>query len=128
MKSLHQIYHIKAPSNKVWSALTTSSEIDKWGAGPATMTAVVDTEFKLWGGDIFGKNLEVISGQKLVQQWSASHWPTPSTVTFILNSDEDSTTLELDQQGIPDEEFKAIEEGWRGDYIDPLKKYLESGV
>lgn len=59
MKTIKQTYQINAPSSRVWQALIDPKIIDKWGGGPAHMNDKVGTEFTLWGGDIYGKNLRL---------------------------------------------------------------------
>lgn len=125
MKAIKQTYLINAPVADVWKALVDPQIIDKWGGGPAQMTDKVGFEFKLWGGDIHGKNLEVEPSKKLVQDWVSGDWKNPSKVTFILNSEADKTVLELLHENVPDEEEKSIDQGWKDYYLGPLKKLLE---
>ncbi len=68
MKKIVKEYQIFASGEKVWEALTDPKIIVKWGAGPAEMDRHDGTEFKLWGGDIHGKNVEVVPEEKLVQE------------------------------------------------------------
>lgn len=125
MKSLEQSYEIKAPVEKVWQALTDPKIIDDWGGGPAEMDAEAGTEWKLWGGDIHGRNLEVEPNEKLVQNWYSGDWPAPSVVTFELSEKDGTTTVNLTHVNIPDNEFDEIESGWRDYYMGPLKELLE---
>jgi activator of HSP90 ATPase len=125
MKTVKQMYTIKAPVEKVWAALIDPKEIDDWGGGPATMDDKVGTEFKLWGGDIWGKNLEVESEKSLVQEWYGGDWSEPSKVTFDLKSDDGKTTIELLHENIPDDEAKGIADGWKQYYLGPMKEMLE---
>jgi len=125
MKTVKQTYIIKVPVEKVWTALVNPKEIDDWGAGPAEMDDKVGTEFKLWGGDIWGKNLEVEPQRRLVQEWYSGDWPEPSKATFLLKSDGDKTTVELLHENIPDDEAKEIADGWKNYYLGPMKEMLE---
>jgi activator of HSP90 ATPase len=125
MKSLKQTYKINAPLEKVWKALIDPEEIDFWGGGPAEMDDLEGTEFKLWDGDIFGKNLEVKKNAKLVQEWSQDNWTEPSRVTFDLSEKMGKTLIELTQENIPDADVKEIEDGWKRYYLGPLKEFVE---
>lgn len=126
MKSLTQSYTIHAPIEDVWNALVDDKTIEGWGGGPADMSEEVDTEFTLWDGSIWGKNTEIIPGEKLVQEWFAGEWEEPSIVTFSLSQDGDGTVVSLTHENIPDEEFEDIERGWEEYYLGPMKEYLES--
>jgi len=125
MKSLTQKHTIQAPIEDVWNALTDSATIDGWGGGPADMNDEVDKEFTLWDGSIWGKNTEVIPGEKLVQEWFAGEWEEPSIVTFTLESEGDDTVIILQHDDIPEEEYDDVEKGWYEYYLGPMKEYLE---
>ena len=125
MKAIRQTYHIKASIEEVWKALTDTKYIDGWGGGPAKMSDKVGFQFSLWGGDIYGKNIEVIANKKLVQEWFGGKWDGPSIATFVLSSKNDQTTIEFTHIDVPESEYKDIEQGWKDYYLGPLKEYLE---
>lgn len=128
MKTITQKYFINAPIEKVWNALTNNKEIDGWGAGPAKMDDKEGTDFSLWDGSIWGKNIEVIKHKKLVQEWYSNEenkWTEPSIVTFTLSENSDGVTIDLLHENIPDKNVKDIEEGWKDYYLGPMMDYLE---
>ena len=125
MKTIKKVYKISATINRVWQALVDPAVIDEWGGGPSKMDSKVGTEFELWNGDIYGKNIEVVSKSKLVQEWFGGDWAKPSIVTINLKKDDSNTILELDQSDVPDEEFEDIDEGWDDYYFGPMKHMLE---
>lgn len=124
-KSIKKVYHISANINRVWQALVDPSMIEKWGGCPCEMNSEVGKDFELWNGDIYGKNIEVVKGKKLVQEWFGGDWAKPSIVNFILKKDGSNTILKLEQADIPPEELNDISEGWDIYYIGPMKKLLE---
>lgn len=130
MKRIKQTYLINAPIEEVWRALVDVHSIERWGGGPAKMTDAVGFEFSLWGGTIWGKNIEVLANQKLVQEWFSDEenkWDKPSIVTFTLfKLRGGGTKLDLTQKDIPDENAQDIENGWKDYYLGPLKEYLET--
>lgn len=126
MKTISQTYEIKAPAADVWQALVDPKVIEAWGGGPAVMDDKEGTEFSLWGGSIHGKNLDVISNKKLVQDWFSEDWPEPSKATFELIAKPNGTRLEFSQVNVPDDEVDEIADGWRDFYLGPLKDYLEN--
>jgi activator of HSP90 ATPase len=125
MKTIVQDYHINAPIEKVWEALVNAQEINNWGGGPAKMDDKEGTKFSLWGGDIYGTNIEVEVFKKLVQEWYGGKWKEPSIATFKLDKQGHSTELELVQENVPDNEYEDIDEGWKEYYLGPLKEYVE---
>ncbi|EKD62433.1 MAG: hypothetical protein ACD_52C00171G0003 [uncultured bacterium] len=125
MKIIKKVYKIKSSVEKVWDALTNPVTMDKWGANSAKMSDKQDFEFSLWNGDIWGKNTEVVSGKKLVQEWFAGKWSKPSIVTFTLSEKDGVTTLALVHTGVPEKEFDSINTGWDSFYLGEIKKLLE---
>lgn len=126
MKTIRQTYLINSSLKKVWQALVNPKDINAWGGGPAKMDAKIGTKFKFWGGDIHGKNIEIIPLKKLVQKWYGGSWEKPSITTFTLIKEEDAVKINLLQTDVPDNEAKNIDDGWKEYYLGPLKKYLEN--
>ncbi len=130
MKTIKQIYHIKAPLSEVWQALVNPTYINGWGGGPAKMDERVGTKFSLWGGSIWGTNKEVIKEKKLVQEWysesEAKKWDAPSIATFTLVKKGNEVIISFLHTQVPDPDASDIEKGWKKYYLGPLKKYLES--
>jgi uncharacterized protein YndB with AHSA1/START domain len=123
---INKRYVIEAPVEKVWAALTNQTEIERWGAGPASMDEAVGSEFFLWSGDIHGKNIEVEINIKLVQEWYSGDWESPSTVTFRLTEQDDATILELTHDNVPSDEVAEIDAGWDIHYLGKIEEYLEN--
>ena len=127
VKTIKKNYTIHASIDKVWKSLVDQDEIEKWGGGPATMSDRPGKLFKLWGGDVFGKNIDVQHFKTLVQQWYGGEWDMPSIVTFSLQKQGDNKTIvDLVHEDVPDREAKDIDSGWDEYYMTPLKKYVES--
>jgi uncharacterized protein YndB with AHSA1/START domain len=98
MKSFTKRYTIRAPAEKVWGALVDPALIERWGAGPGVvMSEEPGASFRLWGGDIHGKNIEV-------ERWSK---------------------LVLIHENLPDDEAASVNEGWDDYYMLPLKELVE---
>lgn len=86
----------------------------------------VGTMFSLWGGDVFGTNIEVEPLKKLVQEWIEGKWDQPSKVTFTLTSQDNQTIVNLEHIDVPDDAARDIEDGWNRYYLGEIKKYLET--
>jgi activator of HSP90 ATPase len=118
-------FRVKATVEKVWGAMVKVEEMQKWGAGPAVMDDQVGREFKLWGGDVWGKNIEVIPQQRLVQEWFGGKWDKPSVVAMFLTQKPGETVIDVYHEGVPQVEREAVKDGWDRYYWGPIKKYLE---
>lgn len=125
MKTIKQSYLINSSIEKVWQALVDPKIIDDWGGGPAKMGAKEGFEFSLWGGDIHGKNIEIIPNRKLVQDWMEGKWDKYSKVTFTLKEEKDKTKVELLHEDFPENMKAKLTDGWRTYYLGPLKELLE---
>ena len=125
MKTIRQECQISAPVEKVWEALVDPKMIEKWGGGPAKMKAEAGFEFEFWGGDIHGKNIEVVKSKKLVQEWYSGDWPKPSRAIFDLIPKDGGTLVYLIHEDVPDEGAKDIADGWNRYYLGKIKELLE---
>ncbi len=126
MKRIEKTYVIRAPVEKVWRALVEPALIERWGAGPGVvMDERPGRAFRLWGGDIHGRNLEVDPRERLVQEWYGGDWDEPSIVTIVLSENNGDTSVVLTHTNIPDDEADSIGEGWDEDYMYPLKELAE---
>lgn len=125
MKTIKQTYFINSSLDEVWQALVNPKYINAWGGGPVKMNDKVGTKFEFWGGDIHGKNIEVIPSKKLVQEWFSGDWKKPSIVAFTLRAEKNKVKIDLLHTDVPNNEAADIDNGWKEYYLDPLKKFLE---
>ena len=84
------------------------------------MAETVDTDFELWNGDIYGRNIQVKHESQLVQEWFGGDWPKPSIVTFNLKEEYPYVILQLEQINVPHHDVEDIDEGW-----DNLEKLID---
>jgi len=126
MKVIKQIYKIEASKTKVWNALVSPKEIKAWSGETAKMDAKVNAEFSLWGGSIWGKNIEVVPEKKLVQEWFGGEWEKPSIMEIVLSEKAGFTDIKLVHKNVPPEEIKDFAAGWNDYYFGPMKEYLEN--
>lgn len=126
-EKIKKVYKIRSSLEDVWKALVDPSVIDKWGGGPSKMSESVGSDFELWNGDIYGKNIKVIHEAQLVQEWYGGDWAKPSNVTFSLKKEDPYIILKLEQTNVPYDELEDIDSGWDEFYLGPMKKMLENG-
>ena len=114
-----------ASPEQVFEALVNSEIIQNWSGDEAKMSREVGGEFKLWGGQMFGTNLEVIKNKKLVQEWSYDQWEAPSRVTFTIKAKGKKTIVDLLHEDVPEKSVKSIDAGWDEYYLGSIKKMFE---
>ena len=84
------------------------------------MEPIEGTEFSLWEDSIVGKNISIVPGKKLVQEWYFGEVEEPSIVTIILHEDKNHTSVELRHTNIPDDIYDNIIQGWNENYFGAL--------
>lgn len=126
MKSLRMNFEIDALFPKVWRAITSVREIEKWTEAPAVMPMTEGFEFSLYGGEIKGTNIILIPKKKIVQEWDSGKWiDGPSAVTMCFFEPEYHITLiQVLHEGEFEGKEDVVETGWRRYYMGPLQYYL----
>jgi len=126
--SLHQQVDFKASPRRIYEVLLDSKQF-----GAATgLSAEIDPKeggaFKTFGGLIVGRNVELVSDQRIVQAWRPTHWDSGvySVVRFELKPQGSGSIVILDHTGFPEGEYEHLNEGWPMRYWEPLKKFLAS--
>ena len=121
----------KAKPDEIYEAWMDSKKHMKFTESKAKISNEVGGNFICGDGYIKGKSIELIPGEKIVQQWQADEagWPKKhySTITIILERVEEGTKFKFKQTGVPVKCYDDIKQGWNDYYWGPLKNYLEGG-
>jgi activator of HSP90 ATPase len=127
MKKIKQSITFRAPVHDVFELLVDSRKHSAFTGDKAVISRKVGGKFKAYGDYIEGKILEIVKDKKIVQSWRASDWPAGiySKVIFELEKSGKSTKLKFSQEGVPEEQFKDIKQGWIDFYWEPMKEFLE---
>ena len=124
MKTFSKTFRINTEPSDVYAALTNPATIALWSGYPAVMAPEPGTEFSLWGGDITGLNLEIVTDRKVVQEWYFGDRPEKSIVTITIVPERDNSVVTVEQTNIPDDDFPEIAEGWREYYIGAIIRFF----
>jgi activator of HSP90 ATPase len=125
-----QTIFFKAAPGDVYDALLDPKKHSAFTGSPATTSAKVGVSFTAWDGYITGKNLELVKGKKIVQEWRTTEWPDGypvSRLEFTLASKNGGTELKMMHSNVPAEQLAKYSSGWKSAYWGPLKKYLAEG-
>lgn len=117
--------HLKANPDEVYRALVNPFSLELWTGEPAQMSEEVGAEFSLFDGSILGKNLEFITDQKIRQNWYFGE-DVLSEVTISLSSEKGKTRLEIVHEGIPEEAYDNMLEGWKDTYLALLREFFDA--
>ncbi len=123
---LHQETDFRATPQRIYSVLLDSKQFAVVTGMPAEIDPNVGGAFSMFGGLIIGRNVELISNQRIVQAWRPTRWDPGvySVVRFELKAQGTETVLVLDHTGFPEGEYDHLNPGWSLRYWDPLKKYI----
>ena len=125
--NIHQEVTINASPAAVYGVLTGSEEFQRMTGGrKAEIVGSVGGEISMFGGDIRGRNVELVPGKRVVQAWRSQAWPEGvySIVRFELAPAGKGTKLTFDQAGHPDEAQGMLEGGWPKMYWEPMDALL----
>jgi activator of HSP90 ATPase len=124
--TLHYEFELKATPQRVYHLLLSSKEFAACTGLPAEIDAEVGGAFSLFGGQIVGRNVDLVPGQRIVQAWRPAHWDAGSysIVKFELKAHGAASTVILDHTGFPVDDADSLDKGWHEHYLDKLKKYF----
>jgi activator of HSP90 ATPase len=123
---LHQEIEIKATPQRIYDALLDAKQFAAFTGLPAEISREAGGAFSLFGGLIVGRNVELVTNQRIVQAWRPSHWDPGvySVVRFELKEHTSQTRIVLDHTGFPEGDFRHLNAGWHEHYWERLKKFL----
>ncbi len=125
---LKQTIIIPADPERVYDAFMDVKIHSEFTGSNATGKPVVGAKFTAWDGYIFGKNLELAKGKKIVQEWQTTDWPEgygPSKFELTFKKVKDGTEITMIHSDIPQEQKKELAEGWNEFYWTRLKEYFK---
>ena len=125
--SLHQEIDYKSAPQRIYEVLLSSKDFSAFSGAAAEIDPKVGGAFSMFGGLVVGRNVELVSKQRIVQAWRlAQEFPEGiySLVKIELKTKEAGTKLILDHTGFPEGHFDHLNAGWYSHYWEPLRKYL----
>lgn len=126
-KPIHQEVVLKASPKRIYEVLTTAGQFSQMSGGaPTEISAEVGGAFSNFGGQIVGRQIELISGQRVVQAWRAKTWEPGvySVARFELKAQGDQTRIVFDHSSFPEGQAEHLAAGWEANYWEPMRKYL----
>jgi activator of HSP90 ATPase len=123
---LHQEIPIQAKPQRIYQVLLDSKQFAQFTGLGAEIDARAGGAFSMFGGLIVGRNIELVTGQRIVQAWRPANWDPGvySIVKFELKEHGSGAIVVLDHTGFPEGDFAHLDPGWYERYWEPLKKYL----
>ena len=139
-EAIHQEPTLAASPHRVYEVLMDEHQFDKviQASGvmqsaalqkmkkPTEISREVGGAFTLFGGYIYGRHLELVPNELVVQAWRVGSWDRGlySVVRFGLTSTPGGTKLIFDHTGFPNGDAEHLAEGWQAHYWEPMRKVL----
>ena len=138
-EAIHQEPVFKASRKRLYEALTDAQQFNKviqmsaavkTGAVKAPNPPEISREpggaFALFGGYIFGRQLELVQNERIVEAWRVGSWEPGiySIAKFQLVEQGTGTKIVFDHTGFPKGKAEHLAEGWKINYWEPLEKFL----
>lgn len=124
--ALHQEVELPATAARIEGVLLDAKQFAAFTRLAATIDPHEGGAFSLFGGLIVGRNIEIVSGQRIVQAWRPADW-TPgvySLAKFEFKPSGSGTLVVLDHSSFPAGGYDHLSAGWYAHYWEPLKKFL----
>jgi activator of HSP90 ATPase len=124
--TIHQEIDFSASPQQLYEALLGAKQFTEFSGRPAEINREVGSAFSLFKGHIVGRNLELLSNQRIVQAWRVVTWPEGaySIARFELKPQGSGTRLVFDRIGFPEGLHDHLAQGWEENYRSLLKKYF----
>ena len=126
--AIHQEIDFKTAPARIYATLLDAKQFSAFTKDAAEIEPQPGAAFKLFGGRIEGRNVELSPNQRIVQAWRPASWPAGvySIVRFELVARASGTRIVLDHAGFPEDKREGLSEGWPVNYWAPLHKYLNA--
>ena len=137
-ESIHQEPVFQGNRKRIYEVLTDSRQFDeivrlsaamRSGAienKPAQISSEIGGPFTLFGGYIVGRQLDLVSGERIVQAWRVIGWAPGvySVARFALGGAGGTTRLVFDHEAFPGGQAEHLASGWQEHYWGPLARFL----
>jgi len=138
-EAIHQETVFKASRKRVYEALTDTKQFEKvtqlgaamqsgmsLGTKPTEISREVGGAFSIFRGHILGRHIELMPNERIVQAWRVADWNPGvySIAKFELVEQGSGTKIVFDHTGFPKGQGEHLAAGWKGNYWEPLEKFL----
>ena len=116
-----------ASPDEVYLAWLDSEGHSHMTGSPARISSKVGEEFEAWDGYIFGKNLELEPGKRILQAWRTTEFEPSerdSLVEIIFEPSSDGTKVIINHSNLP-AHGSQYQQGWVDFYFQPMKEYFK---
>lgn len=126
LTSFRQQVILETNPKEIFDQLMNSKKHSLFSGGKAVIGKKEGDSFSVYDGYAYGKNVELVKNQKIVQTWRAEEegWPADcmSLITFELKPiGENKTKILFKHENLPSALSDNFKKGWKDYYWEPLK-------
>jgi uncharacterized protein YndB with AHSA1/START domain len=118
---------IPASAQDIYDAWLDSVGHSEMTGAEASMSDEIDAEVSAWDGYITGRNIELVSGERIVQSWRTTDFTDDqedSMITVMLEESDGETLLTLIHSHVPESHTGYQRGGWQERYFEPMIEYF----
>ena len=127
--TIKQKVFIPAKPAEVYDAYINAKKHEAFTGAKATCLAKAGGKFTAWDGYISGKNVNLVKGKNIVQEWKTTEWPDgfpPSKLDLTLAGKNGGTEIIMVHSLVPAQQSASYKQGWKDFYWAPLRKYFKN--
>ena len=112
---------------EIYLAWLDSKGHSQMTGSPARISSQVGVEFETWDGYIFGKNLELEPGKRILQTWRTTEFDPSeqdSLVEIVFEPFLNGTKVTINHSNLP-AHGSQYQQGWVDFYFQPMKEYFK---
>lgn len=126
--TIKQTATFNASPKEVYDLIMNPKKHSAFTGTKVTMSNAIKGKFSAFDGYMYGYNIELVEGKKIVQAWHFTEegWPDDhySICTFVFETDGKKTKLTFRQAEVPEQTAESLKSGWKEYYWEPMKAYL----
>ena len=130
-RTIHQRAIIPATPREVYDAFISVRLHAEFTGEDAEGSSAVGGEFHAYGDYITAKNMQLVPGELIVQEWTTSEWPEGAPPSILKLEFKEAplrgTEIIMTQTLVPAEQAADYEAGWKESYWDKLVAYFSKG-
>jgi activator of HSP90 ATPase len=117
---------ISADPAQVYAVLADADALSVLSGKRGVVGAAAGDEFAAFDGNVTGRQIELVPGERIVQAWRFPLWAPGvySIVRFTLTPADGGTRLDSEQHGVPDDWHVHVDTNWPTFYLTPLTEHF----
>lgn len=119
---------LPAAPEVIYKAWLSSKEHTAFTGDDTKISAKKGASYTAGNGYMWGKNIELDPGKKIIQTWHSTDFPKgaeDSLLEIILEKSGKGTKLSLTHSNIPEGQEDSYKQGWKDFYFTPMKEYFK---